>query len=105
MGSVIISNEVLRRCVPRKSFGDLVCKPLRRRVGCDTDPKDLPSADAKYKEREQAFESQGRDDQKVHRCNAISVIMQECLPALRRRPSSSKHVLWDSRLRDYEAQF
>src|ERR1700685_3044902 len=52
IGSVIISNEVLRRCVPWKGLGDLVCKPLRCWVGCDTDPKDLPSADAKHDERE-----------------------------------------------------
>ena len=51
------------------------------------------------------FKSQGRNDQKVRRCNSIGMNAQEGLPTLRRRPSSPKHVLRDCRLVEREAQF
>ena len=105
IGSVIIADEILRRCVPWKGFGDLASKPFRRRMGRNTDPHNFSSANSEYDESEQAFEGQCWDDKKVYRCNSMRMITQERLPALRRRSSSSQHVLRDGRLRDREAQF
>src|SRR5260370_38661483 len=36
--SISISDHIARSAIPRKRLGDLTCKPLRRRGGCDADP-------------------------------------------------------------------
>src|ERR1700716_4019292 len=36
--SISISDHIARSAIPRKSLGDLTCNPLRRWVGCATDP-------------------------------------------------------------------
>src|ERR1039458_10332743 len=83
IGSVIIADEILRHCVPWKGFGDLASKPFRRRMGRNTDPQNVSSANSERDECEQAFERQRRDDKEIDGCDAICVIVQECLPALR----------------------
>src|SRR5260370_7796795 len=39
--SISISDHIARSAIPRKSLGDLPCNPLRRRVGCDSDPDEI----------------------------------------------------------------
>src|SRR6476619_1810303 len=45
-----------------------------------------------------------RDDKHVHRCNGIGMIAKEGLPALRRGPSSLRHVLCHCGLADIDAE-
>jgi hypothetical protein len=50
------------------------------RIGGNADPQDVSSADPEVAKRKQAFKSQDGDDQKVHRCNAISEIARSSGP-------------------------
>src|ERR1700746_38580 len=43
VNSIPISDHIARGHVPRKSLGYLTCNPLRRRVGCDVNPKERSS--------------------------------------------------------------
>jgi hypothetical protein len=46
----------------------------------------------------------GRNDKQVHRGGAIRMIVQEGLPALRRRSSSSRHILGNAGLAKVDAE-
>src|SRR3984893_14767368 len=47
--SVIVTDEIFGRCVPRECFGDLACQPLRRWVLGHRKPQQLPPSIAKNK--------------------------------------------------------
>jgi hypothetical protein len=82
----------------------LLTQPLGCRVRRNTDPQDGSPTDAENDERKQAFKGQGGNDQEIYCRGSIRVITQERLPTLRRRPSSSDHVLRNSRLRDRKTE-
>jgi hypothetical protein len=44
IGAVVISDQILRRCIPWKGFGNLPRKPFRCRIGCNADPILFPAA-------------------------------------------------------------
>src|SRR5881396_3329400 len=39
--AIPITDQVARRLSPRECFGDLVCDPVRGRMGCDVDPDEV----------------------------------------------------------------
>ena len=45
-----------------------------------------------------------RNREKVHRRNTVSMIAEECFPALRRRAPSPGHILGDAALADLDAE-
>src|SRR5450755_3397955 len=92
-GSVIVADQILWDAVPWKRLSDLPRQPLRRGVCRHADPTDFSSTNAKHDECKQTLEGQRWHDQKVYSRNAIRVIAQEGLPALRGRSSSSQYVL------------
>src|SRR5437764_5752332 len=42
--SVVVANEISRRLLPRKGFGDLACQPLRRWMSGHRNPQQLSPA-------------------------------------------------------------
>src|ERR1700722_10487752 len=93
--AVPIANKVVRSLIPRKSFGDLACDPLRRRVGCDVDPDEISAINAYNHEAIQQFEANGRDYEQIHGGNVRSVVSQKGAPFLTGRSTSFDHVLCD----------
>ena len=45
-----------------------------------------------------------RHDEQIHRRDAVSMIAEECLPALGRRTSPPSHILGDAGLADLDAE-
>src|SRR6267154_2001413 len=91
---IAITDHVTRSAVPRKSLGDLVCDPLRCRVGCDVDPDEISAINPYNYEAIQQFEANGRDHEQIHGGNVRSVASQKGPPSLTWR-SSLDHVLGD----------
>ena len=54
---------------------------------------------------EQQLEANRRYDKEIDRCDAICMVLEKCLPGLRRRASLLNHVLGDRRLGDVNAEF
>jgi len=88
-GSVLVANEIFRCAVPRKRFGDLARKPLCRWVSGHRNPQQLPPSMAENKKREQLLKGNRRNHKEINRCDAVSVVVKEGLPCLRRSTSSS----------------
>src|SRR5262249_734220 len=63
----------------------------------------LPPAVAKDQKREQSLEGQGRNHTEINGRDRLRVVPEECLPALRRRPTLH-HVFRDRRLGDLKAK-
>src|SRR5258708_20493634 len=71
---------------------------------CDAKPQNMSPA---VPHDQQSIEQAKRDcrhDEHVHRSNSISVIAEECPPALGRRVSSPGHVLGHAGLSDIDAE-
>src|SRR5580700_1876194 len=101
---VAIADEVARRFIPRECFCDLARNPFGRRMCCDADPDQLSAIDPHYDVGVEQVETDGWDNEQVHRGNVWRVVMQEGPPSLAGRPPSSDHVLGDARLRDLKPE-
>src|SRR5665213_4445269 len=56
------------------------------------------------KKAEEQAKGNGRDDEEIHRGNAVGMITQEGLPALRRRSPPPRHILRHARLPDIDTE-
>src|SRR6201996_2200696 len=99
---VSIPNEISRRVVPRERLGDLARDPLRGWV-C-RHAKRHPSSVAHNDKTIQNLECDRWQDKEVDRRDAVDVIAEKRLPALRRWPRVAAHVPSDRRLGDLEAE-
>src|SRR5882672_2568920 len=97
---IAVSNHVTGSPVPRRGLGYLTCNPLCCRVGCDVDPREVPTIEPHDDEGIKQVEANGRDNKQVHGGNVWSMITQEGSPSLAGWPPSFNHVLRDARLRD-----
>jgi hypothetical protein len=101
---VSVSNEILGCLIPGEGFGYLAGDPIRRRIGGDVDPQQVASLQADDGQSIEKPEANGRHDEQVDSTDVRRMIVEQGLPALGRWPTSTHHVLGDSRLRDLEAQ-
>jgi hypothetical protein len=69
-----------------------------------TQPQKLTTTVPQDQESVQQPKRDRRDQEQVHRCDAIGMIAKEGLPALRRRHPPSRHVLCDRGLSDIDAE-
>jgi len=67
-------------------------------------PEQLSSTVAYDEKRKQVLKCQGSNHAKIDCRNGIRVVVQECPPSLRRRPSVPEHVFGDRRLGDLEPE-
>src|SRR5262245_31375062 len=93
---VAIADEVVRSLIPRKCLRDLTCDRLRRRLGCDVDPDEVPSINPHNDEAIQHVESNGRNHKQIHGGNVRRVVMQEGPPSLTWGYTSLDHGLGDT---------
>src|SRR5262245_59277902 len=72
-------------------------------MSCHLEPQQLPPAVTQHQKREQSLESQGRHHKQINGRDRLRVVAEECLPALRRRPTPH-HVFRDCRLGHLKAE-
>src|SRR5712671_136911 len=104
IGPVPVTNEIARSLFPAACFRDLICDPFCGWMRCDAKPQNMSAA---VPHDQQSIEQAKRDcrhDEHVHRSNSISVIAEECPPALGRRVSSPGHVLGHAALSDIDTE-
>src|SRR6202171_68997 len=95
--------EIAGSLFPAACFSDLICDPFCGWMCCDAKPQNLSPA---VPHDQQSIEQAKRDcrhDEHIHRSDPISVIAEECPPALGRRVSSPDHVLGHAGLSDIDA--
>src|ERR1700675_445445 len=93
-----------RRVVPRERLGDLARDPLRGWV-CRHAKRHPKSSSVAHNDKTiQNLECDRRQDKEVDRRDAVDVIAEKRLPALRRWPRVAAHVPSDRRLGDLEAE-
>src|SRR6202048_5598904 len=104
IGPVPVTNEIAGSLFPPACFRDLICDPFRGWMRCDAKPQNMSPA---VPHDQQSIEQAKRDcrhDEHIHRSDPISVIAEECPPALGRRVSSPDHVLGHAGLSDIDPE-
>src|SRR5882724_4836195 len=101
---VPVTNEIAGSLLPTACLPDLICDPFRGWMRGDAKPQNMSPA---VPHDQQSIEQAKRDcrhDEHIHRGDPISVIAEECPPALGRRVSSPDHVLGHAGLSDIDAK-
>src|SRR5213080_2948500 len=104
INAIPITDQVARRLSPRECFGDLVCDPVRGRMGCDVDPDEVSAGQPNDDKGIEQVEANGRNNEQVHGGDVRRVVTQEGAPALGWRSTSLDHVLRDAGLSDLKAE-
>ena len=102
--TISVANKISRCVLPTERFGQLLGDPLGARMGCYPQPQQLP---ARMLEDQKPVEPPKRHrwhDKHVHCDDAVRVIAEVGLPALRRRPSFRCHVLGHGGLADIDTE-
>src|SRR6266403_3391301 len=71
---------------------------------CDAKPKNLPPAMPHDQQAVEQTKRDCRDDEQIHRRDAVGMIIEKCFPTLGRRASTPGHILGDARLRDLKPE-
>src|SRR6202048_65779 len=104
IGPVPVTNEIAGSLFPAASFRDLICDPFCSWMRCDAKPQNMSPAVPQDQESIEQAKRHCRHDEHIHRSDPISVIAEECPPALGRRVSSPDHVLGHAGLSDTDAE-
>ena len=102
--AITVADDVARRPLPPVCLGQLPGNPFRCRMLSDAYQQKLATTVLQDQQSVQQPKGDRRNQEQIHRCDAISVIAQEGLPTLRRRSPSSRHVLCDRGLSDIDAK-
>ena len=71
---------------------------------CDAKPKNLPPAMPHDQQAVEQTKRDCRDDEQIHRRDAVGMIIEKCFPTLGRRASTPGHILGHARLPDIDAE-
>src|SRR6476619_2268519 len=104
IGPVPVTNEIAGSLFPAACFRDLICDPFRGWMRCDAKPQNMSPAVPHDQQSVEQAKRDCRHHEHIHRSDPISVIAEECPPALRRRVSSPDHVLGHAGLSDIDAE-
>src|SRR6266404_2291384 len=104
IGPVPVTNEIAGSLFPPACFRDLICDPFCVRMRCDAKPQNMSPAVPRDQQSIEPAKRDRRHDEHIHRSDPVSVIAEECPPALGRRVSSPDHVLGHARLSDIDAE-
>jgi len=102
--AIPIANDILRRLLPAVRFGQLTGNPMGARTCGYAQPQKLAPGMLQDQKSIQQPKRDRRDYEQIHRRNAISVITQKGLPALRRWLPSPRHVFCHGGLTDIDAK-
>src|SRR5258708_35456181 len=84
-----------RGLLPPVCLRQLMGNPFGARMRRYAQPQKLTTGVLQDQEAVQQPKRDRRDQEQIHRCDAVSMIVKEGLPALRRRPPSPRHLLTD----------
>src|ERR1700676_3891085 len=104
IGPVPVTDQVAGSLFPTACFRDLICDPFCSGVSCDAKPQNLSSAVPHDQRSIEQAKRDRRQDEQIHRRDAVGMVMKKRLPALRRWPSSLHHILRHARLADIDAE-
>src|SRR5260370_38025636 len=104
IGPVPVTNEIARSLFPPACFRDLICDPFCGWMRCDAKPQNMSLAVPHDQHSIEQAKRDCRHDEHIHRSDPISVIAEECPPALGRRVSLPDHVLGHTGLSDIDAE-
>ena len=90
--------------MPPVCLGQLTSNPFGARMRGYTQPQKLTTTMPQDQESVQQSKRDRRDQEQIHRCDAIGMIAKEGLPALRRRHPPPRHVFCDRGLSNIDAE-
>ena len=102
--AVPVTDQIAGSLFPATCFGELICDPFCSRMRCDAKPQNLPAAMPHDQEAVEQTKRDCRDDEEIHRRDAVGVITEKCFPTLGRRPSTRGHILSYAGLADIDAE-
>src|SRR6202021_2257068 len=101
---VPVTNEIAGSLFPAVGFRDLICDPFCGRMRCDAKPQNMSPAVPHDQQSVEQTKCDCRDDEQIHRGDAVGMIAKERPPALGWRVSSLGHVLGHAGLSDLDAE-
>src|SRR6202158_49793 len=101
---VPIADQIAGSLFPAACFRELICHPFCGRMRCDAKPKNLPPARPHDQQAVEQTKRDCRDDEQIHRRDAVGMIIEKCFPTLGRRASTPGHILGHARLPDIDAE-
>src|SRR6201987_5031878 len=104
ISAVPVTNEIAGSLFPAAGFRDLICDPFCGWMRCDAKPQNMSPAVPHDQQSVEQAKRDRRHDEHIHRSDPISVVAEECPPALGRRVSSPDHVLGHARLSEIDAE-
>src|SRR6267378_7481976 len=104
IGAVPVTNAIAGSLFPPACLRDLICDPFCGWMRCDAKPQNMSPAVPHDQQPIEQAKRDCRHDEHIHRSDPVSVIAEECPPALGRRVSSPDHVLGHAGLSDIDAE-
>src|SRR6516164_2832346 len=102
--AIPIANDILWSLLPAVGFGQLTGNPMGARACGHTQPQKLAAGMLQDQKSIQQPKRNRRDYEQIHRRNAVGMIAQKGLPALRRWLPSPRHVFCHGGLPDINAK-
>ena len=95
IAGIAITEEILRRLIPREGFGDLLSDSFRSRVEGSVRPNQLPALQVDDGDAIHELEADRGNHKQVDRHQDIFVVLDEGLPCLLSRPRMSTQIVAD----------
>ena len=102
IGAIPVADDTLRSPLPPVCLSQLMGNPFRAWMRRYTQPQKLATGVLQDQESIQQPKRDRRDQEQIHRCDAVGMIAKERLPALRWRPP--RHVLCNRGLSHIDAE-
>src|ERR1700716_2768472 len=99
-----IADQIAGSLFPTASFRELICDPFCCRMRCNAKPQNLSSTMPHNQQAVEQPKRDCRDDEQIHRRDAVGMIIEKCFPTLGRRPSTPGHILGYAGLTDIDAE-
>ncbi len=104
VAGIAVAQKESRRCIPGKGMPKLLRRPLGRVMGSGAEMHNPATIMGEDDEDKEQLECCRRYHKEVCRNQLLHVVLQECLPGLRRGPSGTHHVLGDCGFADVDAE-
>src|ERR1700687_3319213 len=104
IGLIAIADQIVGSPFPAEGFRNLIWHPFCGRMRCAAKPKNLPPAMPHDQQAVEQTKRDCRDDEQIHRRDAVGMIIEKCFPTLGRRASTPGHILGHARLPDIDAE-
>jgi hypothetical protein len=103
--TIAVPQQVTGELVKGKGFAQLLSRPLRGRVGGHMEVQNATPVMGQHQKHLKDLETVGGHGEEVDGYQLFGVLLQECVPSLRRRFVAVYHLFADAALTDVEAEF